>query len=133
MKNLKYLVLILFTTLVTSCEKKLPSTTTIVKVNLIDANNNPIEGYTFQIGGSYPKGLSAVGTINEYLKTDKFGNIVFEKLITKPTKNVNIKPIADVFTDQILYKTLSGNFELAGNFILGIGVLNEINYKLIKK
>ncbi len=134
MKILKYLLIGISVILFTNCEKKLPSTLTVVNVNLIDENEKPVEGYTFQITGSYPKGLSAIGTFNEFLKTDKQGKITFEKLVVKPTKDISIQPISDVFKDQVLYKTKSGTYSNAGGFfILGIGVINEINFKLIKK
>ncbi len=133
MKISKYLLLGISVIIFTNCEKKLPSTLTVVNINLIDENDKPVEGYTFQINGFYPKGLSAIGTFNEFLKTDSKGNITFEKLVISPTKNITISPISDSFKEQILIKTKAGNYEKTGLFLISIGFVNQINYKLIKK
>ena len=133
MKIFKNVLLALIIIVFANCEKKLPSTLTIVNVNLIDENDKPVEGYTFKITGSYPKGLSRLSTFSELIKTNKQGNLTFEKLITKPTKDISIAPVDDFLTEQILYKTKTGSFEKAGTFFFGIGVTNEFNYKLIKK
>ena len=133
MKIFKNVLLALIIIALTDCKKKLPSTLTIVNVNLIDENDKPVEGFTFQIGGSYPKGLSAIGTFNEFIKTDAQGNINFEKLITVPTKNITIQPISDIFTEKILFKTVNGSYKNADSFFLGIGVVNKLNYKLLKR
>jgi hypothetical protein len=132
MKNLKYLVLLLFTVFVTSCEKKLPSTVTIVKVNLVDENNVPLDGYLFKVYGTYNKGLSPIATFREIQKTNKDGLCNFEIQVIKPTKDAFISPTESFLDKRYFIKLTTGEFVSIGGgpIPVGIGRKNEFYFKL---